>query len=156
MLTAGVLALAGSLPWLFPSLGPTAFLQAEYPSHRTTRFYNTLVGHCLGLGSGFAAVVAFHAQHVPPATASHLAATRIWAAALAVALTSLAMLLFRASHPPGVATALLVALGGFQATAPEGVKLLAGIAIFAVACAASRRLGRGRETRAEHAQERDP
>lgn len=155
ILGAGGLALLASQPWLFPSLGPTAFLQAEYPDHRTTRFRNTLVGHWLGAGCAFLSVLAFHAQRAPIATSHDLPAIRVWAAVLAVALTALTMLLLHASHAPAIATALVVALGGFDATVPEAAKLFAGIAIFAVACAGTRQVRMGTETPAEHAREED-
>src|SRR5581483_7939824 len=35
MLVVGAVGLAADQPWLYPSLGPTAFMQAEYPGHRT-------------------------------------------------------------------------------------------------------------------------
>jgi len=50
VLIPGVVGLAAGRPWLFPSLGPTAYLQATQPQHPTSRFYNVLVGHLIGIG----------------------------------------------------------------------------------------------------------
>jgi H+/Cl- antiporter ClcA len=113
------------------------------------------VGHFLGAGCGFLAVLAVQAQRTPAAASHQLAVARVWAAALAVVLTALTSLLLRASHPPAVATTLIVALGGFQPTVPEAAKLFSGIALFTIVCAGSRRLRRGRETLAEHRREED-
>ena len=52
-------------PWLFPSLGPTAYLLAKYPELPSSRIYNCVVGHLVGLASGFAAVA--HLQRLASA-----------------------------------------------------------------------------------------
>ena len=53
-LIAGLIAgMPGGFPWLFPSLGPTAYLQAKNPANPASRFYNTVVGHMIGLWAGF-------------------------------------------------------------------------------------------------------
>lgn len=52
-------------PWLLPSLGPTAYLQAETPAHPSAKFYHVVVGHLIGLAAGFAAVAVFHAWQDP-------------------------------------------------------------------------------------------
>lgn len=90
ILLVGLLGLAAHQPWLFPSLGPTAFLQVEAPNQPTSRFYNTLVGHALGLSIGMLAVVLTGAQHAPSVLASHeLILPCVLAAVLAVAGTLL-------------------------------------------------------------------
>jgi hypothetical protein len=61
----GLIGLAAGQPWLFPSLGPTAFLQAEEPGARSSRFYNTILGHTVGLGAGLAAVFLLGASSAP-------------------------------------------------------------------------------------------
>ncbi|HEY9621690.1 MAG TPA: HPP family protein [Crinalium sp.] len=83
----------------------------------SARFYNTVVGHFLGLGSGYLAIALLHANSAPAVLATHhLTAPRVWAAVLAVAFNMLGRILLNASHPPAAATTLLVALGGFPMT----------------------------------------
>src|SRR5262249_57148702 len=69
MLFVGVLAFIAKCPSLFPSLGPTAFLQAEYPHNRMSGIYHVLMGHLLGACSGFMAVELIGAMDAPAATA---------------------------------------------------------------------------------------
>jgi hypothetical protein len=57
MLIVGLIGLLAHQPWLFPSLGPTAFLQAEQPKQPTACFYNTVMGHLHGLVAGILAVL---------------------------------------------------------------------------------------------------
>ncbi len=132
MLIVGVLGILFDQPWLFPSLGPTAFLQAEVPDHRMARFRNTVLGHLIGLGTGYLAVFLLHAEDASSVLATgHLTPVRIAAAALAVGLTILAGILLRASHPPASATTLLVALGGFRLTLHDALTVSAGVLIVA-------------------------
>src|SRR3954447_11712584 len=96
LLAVGLLGLAAGQPWLFPSLGPTAFLQAEKPGQASSRFYNTVVGHLVGLGAGMAAVSLLGASSAPGVLSSHeLVPVRVWAAALSGALTMLGLSLLK-------------------------------------------------------------
>ncbi len=132
MLIVGILGVLFDQPWLFPSLGPTAFLQAEVPDHRMARFRNTVLGHLIGLSMGYLAVFLLHAEQAPSAlSTAHLDPVRIAASALAVALTILVGILLRASHPPASATTLLVALGGFRPTRSDALIVIAGVLIVA-------------------------
>jgi hypothetical protein len=71
LLSAAVMAVVGMLgswvgqPWLFPSLGPTIFLQAVTPDEPAARPWSTLSGHALGLAAGFAALYLFGAEADP-------------------------------------------------------------------------------------------
>ncbi len=138
-LSAGVLILAIGLvgfvagePLLFPSLGPTAFLQIEDPNLRAAKFYNTLVGHLVGLGSGLLAVFVLRADQSSSVLATgYLAPVRVAASALAIALTIAIGLLLRASHPPASATTLLVALGAFKAEPRTVAVVVIGIVLVA-------------------------
>jgi hypothetical protein len=56
MLAVGLVAVIAGRPFLVPSLGPTAYLQAAEPAHPSSRLYNTREGHLVGLGAGFLAV----------------------------------------------------------------------------------------------------
>lgn len=140
MLLAGGLGLIVGQPWLFPSLGPTAFLQVETPDQPASRFYNTVVGHAVGIVAGFLAVLALRAGQAPPLFATHqLVPVRVWASVLAIVLSMLGIALLRATHPPAAATTLLISLGGFRPTAHDALTIAAGVLIVAVAGEALRR-----------------
>jgi HPP family len=133
LLIVGAFGLAVHQPLIFPSLGPTAFLQAELPQLPSSRLYNTIVGHLLGLGAGLLVVTLLGASTAPSVLATgQLTPIRLWAAAIAIFLTLLAGLVLKASHPPAAATTLLVALGGFQPTRHETLVVTMGVLIVAV------------------------
>jgi len=52
----GVIALLTHHLILFASLGPTSVMIAQQPLLASTKPYNTIVGHMIGLGAGFFAV----------------------------------------------------------------------------------------------------
>lgn len=123
---------AAGRPFLFPSLGPTAYLQAAEPAHPASRLYNTAVGHLVGLGAGFLAVVILGVRDAPAVLTDHqLAAARMWAAVIALLVTVLVCLLLKATHPPAGATTLLVALGSIK-TAADAINLIIGVVIIAI------------------------
>ena len=131
ILVAGLLGLAFHRPWLFASLGPSAFQLAEYPEQKSARAYNTIVGHLSGLAMGFAAVAVLGAWDAPKVLSTHhLTAIRVWASVIAIALTSAMILALRASHPPAGSTTLLVSLGSFSTWADVRVVVI-GVAIIA-------------------------
>ncbi len=133
MLVVGAVGLAADQPWLYPSLGPTAFMQAEYPGHRTSHLYNTIAGHFIGLGAGVLAVKALGAGDASSVIATHhLTAIRVWAAVIAEAATILGMLLLHASHPPANSTTLMFALGAFRPVPHDILAVVAGVLILAV------------------------
>ena len=124
----GVASLMMGQPWLFPSLGPTAFLQAERPDLASARLYNVVVGHFLALAAGMLAVTICGASEAPSVLSSHeVVPVRLTSALLAILLTMSSTSLLRASHPPAAATALLIALGGMNATAREAETICVGV-----------------------------
>lgn len=132
-IVAVIAVLAGQQPWLLPSLGPTAYLIAESPGQPTSRMYNTIVGHLVGLGAGFLAVVAFNAWNDPVLLVDHrLDPARALAAVLAIALTIGIAPVLRASHPPAAATTLLVALGSLKRW-EDALALTIGVVLIALA-----------------------
>ncbi len=133
MLAVGLLAVAARQPWLFPSLGPTAFLQAEYPDHRTASIRNVIAGHAIGLGMGILAVLLVGANDSSSVLATDLVApVRVWATVIAVALTMAVELLVRCSHPPSVATTLLLSLGALPPTWQTVLAVLVGVVVVGV------------------------
>lgn len=146
LIVGGIGLLAGS-PLIFTSLGPTAFMHAELPHHRSSRFYNTVAGHVLAMGSGFFAVWALDAWSAPAVESSRqITAVRVWAAVVAIVLTALLTLALKANHPPAVATTLLVALGPFD-QARDAVTLFVGVVIVAIVGEVFRRLRALRKSR---------
>ncbi|MDQ2649839.1 MAG: HPP family protein [Actinomycetota bacterium] len=98
-------------PFIFPSLGPTAFLLFYTPLLPASSPRNTLGGHAIGAGAGYLGLVAFGLTDAPPALGSSVTSGRIGATALALGLTSGLMVLARVPHPPAGATTLIVSLG---------------------------------------------
>jgi CBS domain-containing membrane protein len=107
----GLLAWRTGQPLLFPSLGPTLMLVVEAPTHPSSRPLNVAVGHFVGLGVGFLAIVVTGLVGAPPVTEAGVNGPRVLAAALALGLTTAILRLVGRSHPPAGATTLIVALG---------------------------------------------
>lgn len=132
LLIVGLISLAFDQPWLFPSLGPTAFLQTQTPDQPAARIYNTFVGHIVGLGAGFLGVALFAANADPSVmTSGHLTFARLAASVVAIGLTLLIGLLLKAPHPPAAATTLLITLGGLQFNLNTAVVVIIGVGILA-------------------------
>ena len=133
MLLVGILGLIAHQPWLFPSLGPSVFLQSEQPNAPFAKFYHTLVGHLIGLCTGLLAVFLFQANTTPSVMGTgEITRVRVAAAVLAVTLNMLFGILLHASHPPAAATTLLVSLGGFKPTIHDSLTIVIGVIIIAV------------------------
>jgi CBS-domain-containing membrane protein len=106
-----VVAYVTGEPFLFPSLGPTAFLLFYTPLLPAASPRNTLGGHLIGALAGYLSLVVFGLTDAAPALATHVSGSRILAAALSLGLTSGAMVWARVPHPPAGATTLIVSLG---------------------------------------------
>lgn len=98
-------------PFIFPSLGPTAFLLFYTPLLPAASPRNTLGGHLIGASAGYLALVVFGLTDNAPALVEGVGASRVGAAALSLGLTSGAMVWTRLPHPPAGATTLIVSLG---------------------------------------------
>ncbi|MGH9535084.1 MAG: HPP family protein [Terriglobales bacterium] len=98
-------------PFIFPSLGPTAFLFFFSPHSPTASPRHTIYGHAIGIGCGVGALWVTGLQHAPAVTADTISGHRVLAAALSLALTGALMILLKAAHPPAGATTLIVSLG---------------------------------------------
>lgn len=130
ILVMAAIAWAAQQPLIFASLGPTAYELVEQPRLRSARTYNVIVGHFVGLGSGFLSLLLFHAWGAPNLAAG-LPPVRVWAAVVAAAVTTLVNLALRASQPAALATTLLVSLGAMQ-TRHDAVAIIAGVLIIAL------------------------
>jgi hypothetical protein len=115
ILVVGLIGLLTKNPLIFSSLGATGFEQIEKSRSASARPYNIVVGHMVGVVSGFAAVAMLGIWNDPVVLSSHqLSAGRVWGAALAVVLTVAINQQLRATQPAACSTSLLVALGSFN------------------------------------------
>jgi len=115
-------------PFVFPSLGPTAFVLALRPRQHSAR--NVIGGHLWGVIGG---LVAYHLlatglvlTALPPERT--IDAARLGTSgAFSVLLTSIGMILTRTAHAPACATTLIVSLG--LLTSPmDGVAIMTAVA----------------------------
>jgi CBS domain-containing membrane protein len=105
------LALVTHSPFIFPSLGPTAFLFFYTPTAPTASPRNTIIGHGLGVVAGYFSLVVTGLTNAGPALTVGVTWQRVIAAALSLGLTSGLMVLFKSPHPPAGATTLIISLG---------------------------------------------
>ena len=125
---------------LFPSLGPIAVMQAHLPRHRSSRLYNILVSHLVGLAAADLFVILFGLAAAPSVFyTQHLSGARVMVTLLALLVGTGAELILRASHPPAAATTMLAALGSFRPTAHDTAWVVSGVVIVAVVGDAGRR-----------------
>jgi CheY-like chemotaxis protein len=119
MLTNGfvTIAILSALAWLtgvpfvFPSLGPTAFLFFVTPTVAPASPRNTICGHLIGMLCGYGALWLTGLQEAGPAMATGVDFPRVLAAALSLSLTGALMVWCKVAHPPAGATTLIVSLG---------------------------------------------
>lgn len=97
--------------FLFPSLGPTAFLFFYRPLEPAASPRNAIVGHAIGILCGYGALMLFGLQNQPAVSADGVTMARIFCAGLALATTCALMVWFDVIHPPAASTTLIVALG---------------------------------------------
>jgi len=105
------LALVSRNPFVFPSLGPTAYLLFFSPLAKACSPRNTIFGHAIGIACGYGAFVLTGAGAMPFGAHSGIFWPRILAAALSLSVTGALMVLLGVSHPPAGATTLIISLG---------------------------------------------
>jgi CBS domain-containing membrane protein len=106
-----ILALLTGSPFIFPSLGPTAFLFFYTPTAPSASPRNTLIGHAVGVLAGYFSLVVTGLTTAGPALSIGVTGPRVIAAALSLGLTAGVMVLLKSPHPPAGATTLIVSLG---------------------------------------------
>jgi CBS-domain-containing membrane protein len=114
IISIGLMAMAALVtgaPFIFPSLGPTAFLLFYTPTQPAASPRNTLGGHLIGVLAGYLALTVFGLTDRGPALTTGVEWSNVGAAALSLGLTSGAMVWFKTPHPPAGATTLIVSLG---------------------------------------------
>src|SRR5437762_12216578 len=105
------LAVVTHSPFIFPSLGPTAFLFFYTPTAPSASPRNTIIGHAIGVTAGYFSLVVTGLTMAGPALAVGVTWPRAIAAALSLRLTSGLMVLLKSPHPPAGATTLIISLG---------------------------------------------
>jgi len=105
------LALVTRSPFVFPSLGPTAFLFFYTPRAPSASPRNTLVGHTIGVLAGYFSLVVTGLTMTGPALSVGVTWPRVIAAAISLGLTAGLMVICKSPHPPAGATTLIISLG---------------------------------------------
>jgi CBS-domain-containing membrane protein len=100
----------GSL-FIFPSLGPTAYLFFFAPKAAVASPRNAILGHAIGLICGYGAYMLTVVSGEPASMQGGVHTPTVLAAALSLAATGAFLVLFKVSHPPAGATTLIVSLG---------------------------------------------
>jgi CBS-domain-containing membrane protein len=133
VLVVGVISLATGQPWLTVGLGPTALLIASHPGSSMTRFHNIVGGHLVAFVCAWFALLLLGVNASPKLLSGQsIPVVRVWASAIAIAITALVQPSLRAYHPPAAATALLVTLGMFKLTWKSSFSMLAGVLVVAL------------------------
>eukprot|EP00483_Globobulimina_turgida_P007707 UN07722 len=111
--TVSVIGYYTGLPFIFPSLGPEAFLHFAVPDKLPASPRNSICGHFLGCLWGYIGLAMTGLStntHVFDADEG-ITWPRVGCVSFAIAMTCGTMILFNCSHPPAGATTLIVALG---------------------------------------------
>lgn len=105
------LAMLTGTPFVFPSLGSTAFLIFYSPRSVSASPRSTILGHLIGIATAYFALFVTGLLHSGSALTAPLTWPRALAVALALGLCAAIMILTRTPHPPAASTTLLIALG---------------------------------------------
>lgn len=113
-ITIGLLSIVAKvshLPFIFPSLGATAFLFFFNPKTPSASPRNAILGHSLAAIAGYISLLLFGLTTAPSIAVAGIDTTRVLALAFSFALSGSLLVIFKAGHPPAGATALIVSLG---------------------------------------------
>jgi CBS-domain-containing membrane protein len=105
-----VVAMFTNNPFVFPSLGPTAYLYFFAPLARASSPRHALYGHAIAIACGYFALWST-GMVFPHGLENGITWNTGFAAAVSLGLTGAFMVLLRVSHPPAGATTLIVSLG---------------------------------------------
>ena len=134
----GALAWITQEPFIFPSLGPTAFLVFFGALSVQAAPRNVFFGHLVGVIAGVIALLVFGLYGVPPDLES-VSLARVGACTLCVALTLSVMIWAGVPHAPAGATTLIVGLGLLQ-TPVQLLTLMGAVVLMALMAIAINRL----------------
>jgi len=133
---AGIAALTKQ-PFIFPSLGPTAFLLFYVALGAQAAPRNVFCGHLIAVLAGYLALAIFGLTAAPP-DLSNVAARRIGAATVCLCLTLSLMVWLNVPHAPAGATTLIVGLGLMRTPGQLTVLMIAVVLMIAQGIAINR------------------
>lgn len=140
MATIGVLAVWLAEPFVFPALAPTLFILFAFPMAQEANPKNAVSAHLIGLVAGIAALYLFGLVNVPPDT-TDLDWHRLGAIIVSLGLALALIMGLRILHIPGVATALIVAMGLLAAPADWAFMFVGVILVIVTALVINRVAG---------------
>lgn len=113
ILVLSLIAWISGAPFIFPSLGPTAYILA-FDQKRSHSARVVIGGHACGIIGGLVSYYLVVDPYNLLMLTETVSASGIFlglGAVLAIAITTFLMLLFQVSHPPACATTLIISLG---------------------------------------------
>lgn len=116
-----LVALLTKQPFIFPSLGPTAFLLFFAATNIQAAPRSAFCGHLIGVLAGYASLVVFGLTAVKP-DLEDVTWARVGAATMSLCLTLSLMVWLGVPHAPAGATTLIVSLGLMRT--PEQLTIL--------------------------------
>jgi hypothetical protein len=122
-----VIAALTKQPFLFPSLGPTAFLLFYDALGAQAAPRNVFCGHAIGVLAGYLALVIFGLTMAKP-DLTDITTPRIGAAIFCLVLTVSLMVWLHVPHSPAASTTLMVGLGLIR-TPPQLTILMFGVVL---------------------------
>lgn len=138
-LLAGI-AVVTREPFVFPSLGPTAFMLFFAATSPGASPRNVISGHLIGVLCGYAALVLFGLTAVTP-DLEDLDWRQVGSVTLALCATSAIMIWFAVPHAPACATTLIVALGLMRTPGELAILMLAVVLVTALGWIVNRAMG---------------
>ena len=106
-----LVAMLSGTPFVFPSLGPTAYVVFFTPRSPAASPKHAVCGHLIGLICGYAALWITGLVHASAVLVAGVDTPRLLAAAISLGATGAIMILLNVGHPPAGATTLIVSLG---------------------------------------------
>lgn len=127
--------------FIFPALGPMAFLVFSQPMNPTAAPRNIVLGHLVAGLCGWGSLHAFGLAAEGSVLTTGVDLPRILAMGLSLGLTSGFLVMLHLEHPPAAATTLMVSLGFARSLAELAILMLAVVLITAQAIVMNRRAG---------------
>lgn len=135
---AALLAWATREPFIFPSLGATAYLCATAPRSPAARPNAVFVSHLVAVIVGIAMLRLSGLDSHDPVAVEGMTASRVGVVSLSLAVTVVITSAVSTLHPPAGATNLIVTLG-ILSTPTQVLVLMGSVAVFTVLLMAARR-----------------
>ena len=137
ILIIGTVAYLTHEPWIFPSLGPTAYILFAAPLTVEACPRNAISSHLIGIVCGVAALAVFGLLD-ESGEGHDLTVRRVLAVTLALVLTFAFMTWLRVPHAPAGATTMIVALGVLFGLRDYVVMMLAVVLLVVMAAIINR------------------